>query len=228
MVISGNTANNGGGIHVDGGGGATKVSISNSLIAGNGADNYAGGTFLTNLKSITISKTVVTGNTATNLSGGGIRADINGTGAGIAIIGCQISGNTAGFGGGLLVSDGNFSPTSKIIVSATKITGNTSTNASATGGGGLYVGAGNVIITGSLIRDNTSVYDGGGIEAKGFASLTISKSTISGNQTTVISQNAGGGGPFPRRLRLAPSSQDHRLADYRQSYPSRWWRAFRR
>ena len=48
----------------------------------------------------------------------------------------------------------------------------------------MFVAAGNTVITGSTIRNNTAVYNGGGIEAKAFTSLTISKCTISGNQTT--------------------------------------------
>jgi len=194
VVISGNsTESGGGGVYVLGSTGA-KVSISNSLISGNSAAAN-GGLGLGNLGSITISNTVVTGNTATN-GAGGIAADVNGSGSGIAITDCRITGNRGPYGG--LYLNGNSSAPAKIAITGTTISGNVSTSVSTSmgaGGGGLRLEYCNATIAGSTIRNNTAVYDGGGIDAANFTSLTISGSTISGNVTTERSSaNYGGGG----------------------------------
>jgi predicted outer membrane repeat protein len=203
VVISGNTASNvGGGLEVLGdltaGAAPIKASITTSKITGNSTDGFGGGIALLNLSSITISKTQVTGNRAPNLGAGGVYAGISTTGGSLAITGCVISGNTGNTAGGLLLQNKNLNPTSKITISSTKVTGNTSLS-TVEGGGGIYLGKGHAVISGSTIRNNTAVFNGGGIEAKGFASLTIFKSTISGNQTTTDvpymgNYDVGGGG----------------------------------
>jgi len=197
VVISGNTATSGGGVYVDGTTTAgTKVSISNSLIAGNTATNYGGGLLIENLKSITISHSVVTGNSG-GKEGGGVFGDIYTGGTGMAFTGCLISGNNAAIGGGLFVESTATRPTAMIVIKGTRITGNTSSSTGATGGGGLYAGVGRTVVTGSTILSNTAVYDGGGVDAVGFTSLTISSSTVTDNQTTKTNApGQGGGGLF--------------------------------
>jgi hypothetical protein len=68
----------------------------------------------------------------------------------------------------------------------------------------LFLAKGRTVITGSTIRGNTAVYNGGGIATgttafatEDFTSLTISKSNISGNRTTATKAgDHGGGGLF--------------------------------
>lgn len=198
VVLSGNTASFGGAVYTNGDhASGTKVTISQSLITGNTTANAAA-LNIAGVDSISLVSTVVSGNTDTGGGGGGIYASVNNQGTGITINGCQISGNTTGgYGAGLIVQDGNSAATSQITISKTTISGNTTTGTGAKGGGGLFIGSGHAVITGSTIENNTAVYNGGGISATGFASLTISKSTISGNQTTASnSRYQGGGGIF--------------------------------
>lgn len=197
VVISSSSAAAGGGVTVFGNTTAlTKTKISGALFASNSTSTYGGGLDVANLTSLSISKSTFLQNVATANSGGAIFASVNATSTGMLITGCQISGNTASYGGGLYVTDSHVAATSKITISSTKITGNTSTDVGVEGGGGLYIKSGNAVITGSTISQNTAQYNGGGIYAKRFASLTISKSTISGNRTTRSTGGNGGGGLF--------------------------------
>src|SRR5207302_8232905 len=100
-------------------------------------------------------------------------------------------------GGGLYLRNNSTAATSKIVISGAKITDNVSTGTGGTGGGGVFLGQGTSVITGAVVRGNTAVYYGGGIQTgTGFTSLTISKSAITGNQVTKLKSgtNNGGGG----------------------------------
>ena len=103
VVVSGNVATgSNGGVYVGGNATAgTKVAISNSLITSNGAVDFSGGVGLHNVTSFTMSNTVITGNMAMADGGGGIGALLNSSGTKIDITGCQITGNSASYGGGL-------------------------------------------------------------------------------------------------------------------------------
>jgi hypothetical protein len=197
VIVSGNTATgglSGFAVNVYGGpGSSTKVTISNSLITGN-TGNGGGGIGIYYVKEFNVSHAVITDNTATEGGGGGIFASLNATGTGGAISGCLIEGNTALQGAGVHISDLNPTKTVKITVSGTTITGNTSTDHGKAAGGGVWANYGNIVITGSTIENNSSVYLGGGIDAYHFASLTISKCTISGNRTTATNAIYQGGG----------------------------------
>jgi hypothetical protein len=200
VVISGNvTSANGGGVAVASSGIFPRVKIINSAIKGNSATGYSGGLDLFDLKSITLDNSLVTDNVAGDASGG-MNAEVDPAhGTGISVSDSYFAGNTAAYAGGLAVADSNTASSSKITIANTIITGNTSTAAITTyGGGGLLITAGKVTITGSRIFNNSAVYDGGGIFAKGFASLTISdNTTVIGNQTTKQNAaNEGGGGIF--------------------------------
>jgi predicted outer membrane repeat protein len=199
VVISGNTAGTGGGVWVNGNsgqGGATELTISHSLITGNTATaNGGGGVNFYSLKSFTMTDTVVTGNSA-KTDGGGVYGRLNNTSKGITVTGSLVSGNTGANGGGIWFGDNNKAAASKISISGTQISGNSSIGTGA-GGGGLYIGGGSVIVTGATIEGNTAVYYGGGIDATGFTALAISSSTISGNQTSKTNgPYQGGGGVF--------------------------------
>ena len=236
VVVSGCSAGAGGGIGVFGDATAgTTASVSNSLIAGNSASIFGGALDLLGLKAIAIKKSVVTGNTGS--IAGGIYAGIISSGTGIAITGCTINGNSASYGGGLLLNNTSTLPRAKTVVSGTTIAENTSTNVNASGGGGVFVLQGNTVITGSTIRNNTAVYNGGGIQTDtSFNSLTISKCTISGNQTTATNATyQGGGGIFiqgsgsatPKPVKITGTTiADNRSAELRRrTARAKWHRA---
>ncbi len=193
VVVSGNAGAIGGGVAVFGDATAgTKASVSGSFFTGNQSSDTGGGLALVGLKSIAISKTTALGNSAQSSGGIFARTDVSGTG--IVITGSVITANfSAGGAGGLFLADGNPSATSKAVVSGTKITGNHSAGATD-GGGGVFVGMGDAVISGSTISNNTAFYAGGGLDAKGFTSLTISGSTFSGNETRDDATSTDGGG----------------------------------
>jgi len=203
VVVSGNTVTGtgassyGGGVAVYGNAQLTKVSITSSLIAGNSA-NAAGGMHLKGTKSVALSKSVINDNTAAELAGGAYLISPS-VPAVLTITGCTFAGNTVGTGGigadGLIFNEGGTT-----TISSTKITG----NSGGVGGGGLVINGheGKTVITGSLISANSTEYFGAGItETAGGnittgttpVSLTISKSTISGNQTTASKAGYLGG-----------------------------------
>lgn len=197
-ITANTSANDGGGIEAKGVGSLT---ISKTLISGNAAASVGGGFNIFGNNSVALVGDVVSANvdTSTVHGAGGGYVEMNAGAAGITITGCQIGGNTANHGGGLFVNSYGTSAAQKITISATKITGNVSTATGIAGGGGLYVEKGNTVITGSVISNNTSSgYNGGGIEAKGFNVLAISKSTITGNQALQVTpgDSAGGGGIY--------------------------------
>ena len=193
VVVSGNFGAIGGGVAVFGDATAgTKASVISSFLAGNRSNDTGGGLAFTEVKAVAISKTTVLGNSAQ--SAGGIFASTHVAGTGIAITGSVISSNfSAGSAGGLLVADHNPSATSKAVISGTKIIGNHSAGATD-GGGGVFIAAGDAVISGSTISNNTALYAGGGLDAKGFTSLTISGSTFSGNETRDDATSTDGGG----------------------------------
>jgi hypothetical protein len=195
VVVSQCSSLSGGGVAVFGSAmPSQKVQISNSVITGNSGTAQAGGLDVVNVGAIAIQRTIVTGNTAVGGFGGGAYLEIIPARTGIAISGCQISGNSAAVGGGMMLNNQSTLATAKNTVSSTTIAGNVSTN-KGSGGGGVFVEGGQTVISGSTIENNTADYDGGGIEAFGFSSLTITKTTISGNQTTATNgPNQGGGG----------------------------------
>jgi hypothetical protein len=204
VVLSGNTAIAGGAVGVLGEFGAKTVAISNSQVFDNSATNFAGGLDLEVLTSVKLSKSTISGNTATNDGGGGY-ASLNAAGTGMSISGCTITDNSARYGGGLNLEDFSTVVTAKSTVSGCTISDNASTGTGTQGGGGLYLRGGNFAVSGCTISNNTAVYFGGGAEATHFDSLTITKSTVTGNQTTRTNAiNQGGGGLFIEGTGTAP------------------------
>jgi fibronectin-binding autotransporter adhesin len=202
VVVSGNTvtgtgASSYGGVAVDGNAQLTKVSISNSLITGNSAD-IAGGMHIMGIKSLSLVKSVISDNTAT-LFVGGAYISSESVPAVVTVTGSTFAGNTVGSGG--LGADGLFIAVGgTAAISSTKITG----NSGGVLGGGLVLNGheGKTVITGSLISANSTEYSGAGVTDTAGGnivtgttpvSLTISKSTISGNRTTAASTTALGG-----------------------------------
>ena len=176
-TISGNTADQGGGIAT---GSFTTLTVNQSTISGNTVD-YKGGGIRASGGTLTVDQSTISGNTSG--WGGGIWA-ASGT---LTVIYSTISGNTAvlepgviyGPGGGIFLNGGT------LTVNQSTISGNT-----AAQGGGIATGFFTTLtVNQSLIFGNSAVnYFGGGIDAYG-STLTVNQSLIFGNSAV---QDGGG------------------------------------
>ena len=151
IAISGLTIANGSVTNANGGGilNTGVLTITNSTISGNQADN-GGGIFSTGI--VTIANSTFSGNsTRTNDGfGGGIYSGLDI----LTIIGSNISGNTAGYGGG-------------VYGTMARITNSTISGNTAKDGGGWYLDRGALIISNSTIAGNSASRDGGGLRSVG-------------------------------------------------------------
>ena len=100
-------------------------------------------------------------------SGGG---GISNQGA-LEVTDCVVSGNLAGFGGGLVQSIG----AATLVITGTEISG----NVAATNGGGIYSNA-TLTVSTSEISGNSAT-SGGGLHLTGLGSATVTDSRIDGN-----------------------------------------------
>ncbi|HET7077543.1 MAG TPA: hypothetical protein VFM49_08830, partial [Chloroflexia bacterium] len=165
------------------------VSISGVTIQHGHADpstfNLGAGVATGASSTVTISNSTITNNNSVGGTGGGIEA----FGA-LTLNTVTVSNNTAdALGGGIRAIR-------TLTINNSTITGNT-----AEGGGGLWLGSGNGItmnVTDSTIAGNHSVdrpsnpnnlFDGGGLYIDTDGSVTIQRSTISGNDAA---RNGGG------------------------------------
>jgi hypothetical protein len=171
IILSGNSAADGGGI--DNGG---TLTVSNSILSGNSvsSSDYAGvGGGIDNGGTATVSNSTLSGNSA-YYDGGGIENDGTAT-----VSNSTLSGNSAHYGGGGIENDGT------ATVSNSTLSGN-----SAGGGGGIDNSpARTLTVTNSTISGNSAGL-GGGVDNRG-GTLTVSDSTLSGNSAD---GNHGGGG----------------------------------
>ena len=179
-IISGNSAEDGGGIYV------STLSLNNSNISDNSASSNGGGIYINGyspLLGTTVSNSIISGNSALKGSGGGIYDGINGGGSydttgaitnlsgltpiSITLINSIISGNSAGVdGGGIYNYTEQYGPnstSSTINVSNSIISGNTA----GADGGGIY-NFGIITVSNSSISRNTALEGGGGIYNGGF------------------------------------------------------------
>ena len=165
--ISGNTANEGGGLYVPG-----KLLINGGTITNNTAKTAGGGVVIYITKDATIAGGTITKNTATT-HGGGIYAFQ----CGLNITGGTISGNTAtGNGGGISVEAATLT-----------ITGGTISNNTASEGGGIYeAGAAIVTINDGVISNNilTSTDQRGGAIHVASATLYLKGGFITGHNNS--------------------------------------------
>lgn len=176
---------NGGGIYNLG-----FLSLENSTIANNTANNRGGGLYNSGLGMVDFIKSVISGNIALDANeGDGGGGGIYNVATIVSLVSTTISGNqTPGFGGGI----NNHGSIKKIIDST--ISGNQSIiqlpggSAPTGAGGGIYnASSGGIpVLINSTISTN-SAYIGGGIYNQG--TLGISNSTISLN----VANNGGGG-----------------------------------
>ena len=165
-VVTGNSANVGGGIAVYN----NILTVSDSIVSGNYAYSSGGGIVCRSSCSVAnIVDSTISGNYAANGVGGGIYSRLN-----VVVTGSIVSGNySASSGGG--ISGSTF-----VSVSYTTVDGN---HAHQDGGG---VQAKSLTISRSTISDNTAQGSGGGVTS---TNLTVDNTTVSGNGARVY----GGG-----------------------------------
>jgi hypothetical protein len=194
LIVSGLTltdgdAEDGGAIHTERGAGfAPHLTITNSVLTGNEADQD-GGAIHAFYSPLTVTASQVTNNDA-GVRGGGIflyGADEDGDDdpGGVVISGTTISGNTSSGGGG---GGSVYGVWDDLLVETSTISGNTS---GGDGGGLIFYGNGDDVpttIDRSTFSGNTSGDEGGGISLLGsFTSskqpgpVVIQNSTFSGN-----------------------------------------------
>lgn len=180
-VISGNSAEYGGGIYVSSGISSPTLTLTNSVVSGNSAEN-GGGIFIHYTFSyfaqagrLVMTNSTISGNVATS-QGGGIfnqgsatitnstisanvaTADVAGGGGGIynesglAVTNSTISGNSASLGGGIK----NVYAGQIFSEGISNIKGSTVSDNSASKGGGIYSASPNTKSRNSIIARNTS------------------------------------------------------------------------
>lgn len=181
-TVSGNAAEIGGGIFVNG----ADLTLVNSSIDDNDGIERGGGLFLGITSTLTASGGTLSRNTAGTLGGGGLFAQQDPT---IDMTGTRIEGNQAvGVGGGFAVF-GNLS----FVGSDLDIVDNV-----AAAAGGLYYNGmtgSSVTLEGALVSGNATTGDGfsgGGIFAEGAGFVTLLHSTIESNDAL----DGSGGGLF--------------------------------
>src|SRR5262245_27120887 len=185
VVITGNTARDGGGVYVNPTG---RLTLEDCIISGNsatGTSGYGGGVYLAGDSVAVIRNSAISGNSAA-FGGGGIDVDPGGS---LTVEGSTISANRAvrvdSVGGGIVATND----------SVTVIRNSTISVNSAAFGGGIIVGTnGRLTLEGSTVCGNQADADdgqGGGIYVSEGGSLTVTNSTVSGN-----SARADGGGIF--------------------------------
>jgi hypothetical protein len=136
---------NGGGIWING-----ALTVTNSVITGNTAQDYGGGIEVNNNSaSLTLIASTVSNNSTTNGLGGGIEHD-RGT---LAVTNSTISGNHSNTGNGYSAG-GIYSSGASATITASTITGNTAVGTN--GAGGLRNdGATSVTVKNTIIAGNT-------------------------------------------------------------------------
>jgi hypothetical protein len=179
-VVSGNTAtSSGGGLYNWGG----TVFIFDSTLSDNDSATNGGAILNANNGTLTVSRSTISGNDA-EMKGGGLH---NGDGN-VQITDSTLNGNTADFGGGLYLA----TPTND----TTTISNSTiSNNIAALGGAGLFNHSGQLVIVHSTITENNSNdFAGSGIVTWGVASFAITEiysTIVAGNHHTDVALSGG-------------------------------------
>jgi len=176
-TISDNTASKGGGgIRSRG----YKLTLTRCTVSGNTAKTYGGG-IDNQFCTLTMTNCIVSGNHA-YASGGGIRfsKDLLYWEPQLIMIGCTVSDNTAGTGGGIYV------------MGDTEMTNCTIIDNGASDGGGIYHYDGPMTMTDCTISGNRAVGGGGIFSFMG--TLTMTNCTLSGNSASSKTSHDGKGG----------------------------------
>ncbi|MBK1833619.1 beta strand repeat-containing protein [Roseibacillus ishigakijimensis] len=172
-------------------------SITSNTASGAGADQGGGGVFNAGGTIDIQTGTLIDANVADGSagSGGGLLNDVGGK---VTITGATITNNVANRAGGGIEdnagADGELTVTDTILSSNNA--GAVPATAAPGNGGGLHItGAGNATFTGGTIADNVAAQEGGGLW-NGSGLLTVSGSTLSGNEGQGPELHDGGGAIF--------------------------------
>jgi len=174
-VITDNTATGDGGGIVNTVGNLT---IQNSTIADNIAENGCGGGISSFGGTVTLSDSHVSGNTAPEVNGGGImnRGVLN-------LFGTSVDGNSSMYGGGI-----RNKASGRISLEGCSVSDNT-----AYSGAGIHTD-GYVTIDSSTVNGNVATSGSGGIMSSG--EMHLSDSTVDGNTAGTSSGGISNGGPM--------------------------------
>jgi hypothetical protein len=198
-TLTGNTAANNVAGYQRGGGGALyaqsgTLTVSNCTITNNHALVRRGGGICVVNASVTIQNSTITGNdsfTGSPDAGGGGGLFLSGTGV-KTITGCNISGNTANYGGAVYFKDAPAgSSMQNCTITGNKASFNAMANPKSGGGGGVLLYNGALTIENCTVSGNSAPNtQGGGIKVKNdsydtpptkTAVLTLSSTIVSGN-----------------------------------------------
>lgn len=186
-TMAGNTAENGGGLAIEGG---ESFSLKSGLVKENTNGKYdgrGGGVYVSNVKAVDISGGAIEKNTANGHGGGILVMGGKNVTSDVAISGGSISLNTtvgnAGYGGGAYIQKAN----------VTIKDGKFAENNAATGGGGIGIRASKASISGGEFAGNTAGLSGGGLYLSGESSATMTAANIHDNTSKGF---WGGGGIF--------------------------------
>jgi hypothetical protein len=161
-IVSGNTANNGGGIYSNGRSGSATLVIVDSILnansAGNGGGVYNDG--VTGNATLTVSNSMLGANSAGN--GAGIFNDGRSGGATLRIVNSTLAANSTGNGGGAIYNFGANGGSATASVANCTLSGN-----SADSGGAIFndgrSGSATLAIASSTLSSNSATTAGGGI-----------------------------------------------------------------
>jgi len=168
-IVTGNNADDsGGGIYNDNG---STALLSSLTVSGNNAGEDGGGIF--NLGTLTLTNSTVSGNNAGDDAGG----VFNVSGGTAMLTNSTVSGNNAGDGGGGIRNSGTLTLTNSTV----------SGNGAGQNGGGIYNFAGTVNSFNSTITNNRSDADlsgtgvGGGVHNDAAATFIFQNTILAGN-----------------------------------------------
>lgn len=201
-LISGNTAERGGGVHLGGSKYGGRSDIVNTTITGNQSTDGGAGLFLNSLprgERLTVSRSTISGNTGGAGSFGGGIAFENTTNADVKLVNSTVSGNRATSGGGVSLGtdDENrlIGETGSIELNNSTIARNTATSSR---GGGIYLGR----------------YNPGGGFVRGTVQLNstiVADNRASGARRDLDQANGASGGGFDSAFSLIERKGDARL-----------------
>jgi hypothetical protein len=170
LTIQHGLASNGGGI-ANGG----TLTVMNSSLAGNTANNGDGGG-ISNTSTLTVMNSTFSGNTTPSIGGGG---GIGNSGGTAIVTNCTFTNNSGGRGGGI----GNDFGT--VTVTNSTLSGNSASNQ----GGGIFNDV-TLTVTNSTISGNRAIF-GGGIRTDG-GTVTLTDTIVAGNTATDGGPDLGG------------------------------------
>lgn len=189
MVIRANAAGTGGGIGVGPNG---SLVLRNVTIASNTSAGPGGGIYTSDAEtgSLLLDGSTIFGNVAA-YGGGGIHWTTRAASSAFNIINSTISGNTADGPGALVATGGGIAFSGPVVSGSFTIQNSTISGNAADKGGGMYlhVDDGNAVIRNSTFTNNRTVNGvaslGDGIYKSGSATITLTSSIVSGNNTVV-------------------------------------------